>query len=1019
MHNDGRAVEERLDRFVRDRIQPAIYCDHVPLTLSVWQAPREPVPFSEARDQNYLPVDLGWRFGRAWSTIWLKVSGRVPDDWNDESDKALAPEVLIDFGYNTSRSGFQAEALAYDLDGKPIKAIAPKNSWLPWTSKEKNVEFFLEVAANPDVAGEYTFEPTSFGDWDSAPETPLYELKTLQLSRRNKEVWELSQDLWTIRGLMASLPEQSTRRHNLIRAVEDMLDSIDPGDITGSAVRARRILANCLASPANASSHKIVATGHAHIDSAWLWPIRETVRKCARTFSNVLSLMDEHEDFVFSASSAQHYKWIKDYYPTIFEGIKKRVKTGQWQPVGGMWVECDGNLPGSEAMVRQFLYGQKFFQENFDMQAREAWLPDSFGYSAALPQIVKNAGIEFFLSQKMSWNQVNKMPHHTFWWEGLDGTQVFTHFPPADTYISEISAQELSHAESNFAEKGRASISLVPFGWGDGGGGPTREMIAAANRTKDLEGSPKVRMGSALDFFKEALAEYPNAPVWRGEMYLELHRGVLTSQHRTKRGNRRTEALLREAELWASYATIKTGAPYPAKELRECWENVLLMQFHDILPGTAIAWVYREVEAKYEELAKVLLGIIEDSLQMLANEPESKAPSIKLEANSRPHEFNGVPSLGISKASREGSPASAQKKGQSIVLSNAQVQVEIDSSGRISSLLNLNDGRDSIPAGLVANEFQIHNDTPTKWDAWDVDVNYRNKKTVLSEIDDITFGVGEQGEAFVDSTRSINSPGRATTTIKQRISLHPGASEVEIDMWIDWHESEKFLKLAFPIEIHCDQVLSETQFGYVSRPTHTNTSWDYARFEVSQHRYLYLSESNWGIAFGNDSTYGFDVERTPAANGGAVTNVRFSLLRAPHFPDPESDQGEHKIHLRVRPACTLLDAINLGYGTNLPTREVIGNREIRPLVASSSPQVIIESVKLAEDDSNDLIVRLYESTGGRATTKVSFAGNAASIQRTNLLESPIEGSTTLGGSEISLELRAFQIVTLRVSGLKL
>jgi alpha-mannosidase len=373
--------------------------------------------------------------------------------------------------------------------------------------------------------------------------------------------------------------------------------------------------------------------------------------------------MEDHEEFVFSASSAQHYKWIKDNYPSVFAGIQKRVETGQWKPVGGMWVECDGNMPGSEAMVRQFVYGQKFFRENFGLESKEAWLPDSFGYSGSLPQIVTQSGITSFLSQKMSWNQVNKMPHHTFWWEGIDGTRVFTHFPPADTYISELSGEELSHAESNFSEKGRSSISLVPFGWGDGGGGPTREMIAAAYRTRNLEGSPKVTMGSADEFFQQAFSEYKNPPVWRGEMYLELHRGVLTSQRRTKLGNRRNESLLREAELWASYATVKLGLEYPRAQLEAIWESILLMQFHDILPGTAIAWVYKEVENRHAEITVELEEIISDSIHALANQSKSSHGTIAMHANARPTINQGVLAFGIAEATETRSETSFSEQG--------------------------------------------------------------------------------------------------------------------------------------------------------------------------------------------------------------------------------------------------------------------------------------------------------------------------------------------------------------------
>ena len=1017
MHQGTKALEERLDRFIRDKLEPAIYRDHVELSIEAWQAPREPVSFDFATQQKFEDVSLGWRFGRAWSTIWLKVSGELPKVWQADQEKTQAAEIVIDFGYNTSRSGFQAEALAYDLSGTPIKAISPKNSWLPWGYANKKVEFYLEVAANPDVAGDYTWEPTALGDWETATEAPLYELKKLHLARRDVQVWQLTQDIWTLRGLMLALPAENTRRHVIARAFEDMLDAIDPNDVSNTAIEARAKLAPVLSAPANFSSHRVIATGHAHIDSAWLWPIRETVRKCARTFSNVLSLMAEHEDFVFSASSAQHYKWIKEHYPSVFAGIQAKVKTGQWKPVGGMWVECDGNLPGSEAMVRQFVYGQKFFRENFDLQAKEAWLPDSFGYSGALPQIVRQSGITSFLSQKMSWNQVNRMPHHTFWWEGIDGTRVFTHFPPADSYNSELSGAELAHTEANFSDKGRSTISLVPFGWGDGGGGPTREMIAAAQRTANLEGSPKVKMGSADEFFDQAKAEYDNFPVWRGEMYLELHRGVLTTQHRTKHGNQRNEALLREAELWASYATLKLGVAYPSEKLAEIWESVLLMQFHDILPGTAIAWVYREVENRHAQITQDLGEIIGSSLELLANDTTSGEPTTRMRANSTPAAKHNLPALSIGAIENSAEPATITDSGELTVIDNGVLRVSVDRTGRITSLVSHSNNRDAIAAGIPANEFQMHKDNPTRWDAWDIDENYRNSMQVLDRVDEFHARI-ESGTAVIETKRHIASPGRPKSTIIQTLRLEPGANALDIGVEVDWHESEKFLKLAFPIDIHAEEVAAETQFGFVKRPTHANTSWDFARFELSQHKYLFLEERDWGIAFANDSTYGFDVQRNTESNGATVTSVRFSLLRAPKFPDPEADQGSHSMRFKIRPAATIQDAVHLGYDLNTSAMEVLGNRAVEPLVTSVAPQVIIETVKLAEDASGDLIVRLYESTGSRCSSRISFAGSADSISLTDFLEVPVSADTA-SGSSIDLEFRPFQVITLRVSGLKI
>ena len=412
---------------------------------------------------------------------------------------------------------------------------------------------------------------------------------------------------------MHELPMELPRRHEILRALERMLDVMDPEDVPGTAAAGREALAGVLARPAYASAHHLLATGHAHIDSAWLWPVRETIRKCARTFSNVVALMDEDPGFVFSCSSAQQLAWIKELYPELFGRIREKVKTGQFVPVGGMWVESDTNMPGGEAMARQFLEGKSFFLAEFGVECEEAWLPDTFGYSAAMPQIVKAAGSKWFLTQKISWNQVNRMPHHTFNWEGIDGTRLFTHFPPVDSYNSELSGRELAHAERNYRDHGRGTTSLVPFGYGDGGGGPTREMLAAARRTADLEGSPKVELGSAASFFARAQAEYEALPVWVGELYLELHRGTYTSQAKTKLGNRRSEHLLREAELWCATAAVRAGYSYPAAELKRLWRLVLLQQFHDILPGSSIAWVHQDAERNYAAVGKRLEAIIADA----------------------------------------------------------------------------------------------------------------------------------------------------------------------------------------------------------------------------------------------------------------------------------------------------------------------------------------------------------------------------------------------------------------------
>ena len=410
-------------------------------------------------------------------------------------------------------------------------------------------------------------------------------VRRMEIAVRDVPVWELVQDIWTLKGLALELSPHEPRRAAVMRALERTVDAVDPSDVHATAPEGRRLLRRCSHNRLSECASRF-AVGHAHIDSAWLWPVRETIRKCARTFSNVLALMDEDPDFIFACSSAQQYAWMKQYLSrSCSTRIRERVLEGRFVPVGGMWVESDTNLPGGEALARQFIEGKQFFIDEFGYEPVDVWLPDSFGYSAALPQIVVAAGSKYFLTQKVSWNETNVFPHNTFSWEGIDGTRVLTHFPPADTYNSTLSGADLARAQRNCAEKSQSNSSLVPFGFGDGGGGPTREMMAAARRTRSLEGSPTVQVATPNSFFAQAEREYDEPAVWAGELYLEFHRGTYTSQAKLKRGNRLSERLLHEAELWATTAAIRTGSPYPYDALQTAWRTVLLNSFTTSFPA--------------------------------------------------------------------------------------------------------------------------------------------------------------------------------------------------------------------------------------------------------------------------------------------------------------------------------------------------------------------------------------------------------------------------------------------------
>ncbi len=1022
MHDDRVLVEERLARALERFIRPARYAARLPLSVSGWRVPGEPVPVAEALKASYEPVVPGEPWGTPWSTQWFRIEGSVPGEW-----AGLRVEALVDLGFTADHPGFQAEGLVYDEAGVPVKGVHPRNRQIPVgapVAGGEPVRLLLEAAANPAVL--QGFRPTLLGDVRTAGDRPLYRFGSAELAVLDETVWHLELDVEVLAELMHELPVHEPRRHEILRALECALDTLDMHDVGGTAHQARRELAEVLARPAHASAHRISAVGHAHIDSAWLWPLRETVRKASRTFANVTALAGDYPELVFACSQAQQYAWVKEHQPHLWRRIKRAVEDGNWVPVGSMWVESDTNMPGGESLARQITHGKRFFLEEFGIETREIWLPDSFGYTAALPQLARLAGVRWFLTQKMSWNQSNRMPHHTFWWEGLDGTRVFTHFPPVDTYNCEFRASELAHAVRNFAEKGAATRSLVPFGYGNGGGGPTREMLEKARRLRSLEGSARVAVEAPSAFFTAAEAEYgERAPVWSGEMYLELHRATYTTQAATKRGNRRSEHLLREAELWATAAALRApGYAYPYDDLDRIWKTVLLHQFHDILPGSSIAWVHREARETYERVREELEGIVAGAVAALAGRGDGPAQLTLL--NASPYERAGavtgpdgrevwarVPALG---AARPGEPpqdaaVTAVERDGRHVLENALLRVVVDGDGLLASVYDKTAGREVLAPGARGNLLQLHPDHPNKWDAWDLDRHYRRRCADLTDADSVEASRSGPLRAAVRVVRSFGA-----SRVAQELVLRAGSRRLDVVTEVDWHESEKVLKAAFTVDVHAERSAAEVQFGHVHRPTHTNTGWDAARFEICAHRWLRVAEPGYGVAVLNDSTYGHDVSRTTHPDGTATT-VRLTLLRAPHSPDPETDQGVHRFTYALLPGAEVGDAVAEGLALNLPLRPAAaGSPEpFAPVVGVDHPAITVESVKLADDRSGDVVVRLYESRGGRAAGTLAAGFPLAGARVTDLLERPVgPAEHDVDTGRVAVRLRPFQILTLRL-----
>lgn len=1013
MHDNKEILMQRVTRTLKERILPREYTKISSLHVTQWCQPledgviSEPVRFAQAMKADFTPFELGQTWGGAWQTTWFKLHGQVPSDLELSQGQRL--ELRIDLGFEEHSVGFHAEALVRDLSGKTVKALNPRSRWLPVAQKAgSDIDYVIEAAANPLLLGIPPFQPTHDGDKLTASHQELYHFRQADLVVVNEDVYGLALDIQVLHEMIEAAPHFGDHEWDVLLGLNRALDCLDLDDVGGTAGAARQVLKPFMEAAAYPRAHRISAVGHAHIDSAWLWPLRETRRKVNRTLANVVRLIEDGSSLIFALPAAQHVAWLKEDDPELFERVRELVAKGRIVPVGGMWVEPDAVLPGGEAMCRQLVEGLDFFENELGASCQEIWLPDSFGYSAALPQIAREAGIERFLTQKISWNQVNTFPHHTLLWEGIDGSRIFTHFPPMDTYGAEVTGQNLTHAVENFKDKGHASVSLMPFGYGDGGGGPTREMLERIDRFRSLRGAPEVVMETPKQFFDRALEDADQIPVWVGELYLELHRGTFTSQIDAKQGNRRGESILRETELWCSYAAIQGLMDYPYEELRSYWRTLLLCQFHDILPGTSIAWVYREVRELHKQILEGCEALIQKALTVLTASSKD-GQSGELLANASSFSLHGTAPLSVAAPVEEKDSQGVHllQVDDGYEITNAFFKARVSTSGELTSLREIESDREWIPAGQKAGEFHIHQDFPNMWDAWDLDPFYRNSLRVVTDRS-VSNVVVEHDRVEIHSTARIDSSSMELVWI-----FTSGSKAIDLHVEADWHEHEKLLKLSIPVELHTDHAQYETQMGYITRPTHENTSWDAYRFEVSAHRWVRLENASRSWAIANDATYGWDVTRHQNDRRGTWSQVRATLVKSARFPDPDQDQGRHQWNFRIVPDASVLEAVAAGQQINLGEREISGAPVDAPFSVDGA---VVESVALAPDRSGDLVIRLYEAEGG--PSRVTFrAPKAGSVTSCDLRYRPSESEPELRGGqgEWSFDLSALQITTLRVS----
>ena len=1004
----------RLADFAR-RLHRAIHPARADVEAIAITGPTGRISFDEARAHSYRSVALGEPLGPLWTTYWFKVAARVPPTWAGDR---------VDLHWDS-----RSEALLW-LNGRSSQGLNIGRHEATLTEAAtagEMINFFIEVACNR------AFGANQGGERRDGRVDP-YRLAACELRRFDSRAWRLYHDFETLRRLEADrTPPQTalsfggvaaalvrpaldtTWAGRLLHDLNRVCNTLDPDDAAtwdeGEAIlRALLLVRN------GGVAHELSAVGHAHIDTAWLWPIEETRRKCQRTFATAIALMDRYPDFKFACSQAYQYRVIEGSDPDLFGRIRDKVATGQWLPVGGSWVEPDCNLPSGESICRQFLYGQRYFERSFGRRSTLFWNPDVFGYAGQLPQLMREAGMTRFLTQKLSWNRFTTPPHHSFHWRGLDGSEVLTHFPPADTYNGMATIAELRYHAANYKDADRSADGLCLFGHGDGGGGADAGMIEALRRTADLQGAPRSAIRDPDVFFDRLETAADDLAVIEGELYFEYHRGTYTSQAEVKRLNRQIEGRLQTVEYLAAACAV-AGRPAPDREAVEgLWRVLLVNQFHDILPGSSIAEVYERTLTELRELADRAASTAAAMLAKLsASGPDPSAhfafnPTCfpRAEVADGP---DGAPCFVVAPAFAAGRIGEAgdtvgltvQADG-AVRLENGALAAVLEPDGGVRSLIHRATGREAL-AGQ-ANRIVLFDDRPTDYEAWDIDpfaLETAREAKPAHRMDPLSSG---PLRAEVRFERAL---GKASTMI-QTVRLDAGSEHLEFDTLIDWRERRTLVKAVFPIACRAAMATYETMFGAVARPTHANTDADLAQYEVPGHRWADLSEPGFGVSLLSDARYGYSV-----FDG----RMALSLVRGPMSPDPGADLGEHRFRYALSPhAGDWRDAGTVARAAcfNRPILWATGSPAAileKPLIVADSPQVVIDTVKPAED-GDGWVARLYESSGGRVSARLAFAVPVASAWLSNTLEDRL-AQIPLDDGGCAIVLRGFQIATIRLN----
>ena len=998
-------------------LQSAVYREVAQLDVDVWVT-NEPVPWSERRSGEHRTLRPGDPWGRLFDCGWFRFSGRVPDSCSGEElvlklDVSGELCVVDDDGVPTR--GLTCAASTFDSRlGRPRKTIlelgadcVPGQAFAVWADGGCNDLFGNHVDAG-------SLREASLALCRPALKTLAYDLEVLLDWLEHADRGGVDYRRVLDGSLKAALM--------LPRFAEDPRTIAEALGIT-SALLSR-----------NSSDHQfaIDAIGHAHIDLAWLWPIRETRRKAARTFATALFLAERYPEYRFAMGQPQLWQWVKEDHPALYARIREAVAAGCIEPQGVTWVEADLNVTGGESLVRQILYGTRFYRDELGVVPDYLWEPDAFGYPGSLPQILAKSGVRFFGSQKMSWNEFNRFPHHSFVWQGIDGSAVLAHFFPEDTYNGPAAPRSCIAIERDYRQSDVSHRALMVFGIGDGGGGPGEEHLERLRRVSRLPGMPVVTQRWAEEFFRDWARDAHAFPVWQGELYLEKHQGTYTSQGAVKKNNRTLEGLLRQVELAASL-TSPLGVPYPREALERIWKEVLLYQFHDILPGSSIKRVYDECGARYAVLARELAALLGHHLEALAAAVDTSAarsPVIVFNALSWPRtawiETDGgvyrveVPAIGYavldSRTPTEPPPRPVVTKDG---IETAWIRIRFDADGDLVSVYDKRQDIEYIPRGSRAPQYTVYHDLR---DAWDFVPQYRDMRTDAVSLVSM--------EPFAEGHRAglLQRYRYRSSTLEIRVTMGGEGDRVQFRCRIDWREPERMLKVGFPVDVRSSRATCGIQFGAIERPTHSTTSWDAAKDEVAA-RWVDVSDETHGIALMSDCKYGYRVK------DGAL---ELTLVRSPRYPggvrtaadDPDYlektflDIGTHELVYSLVPHAggfasggIVRHADELAVG--LATVRARPHQGTMPPSASlatvSDPAIVVEAVKQAED-TDETILRLYESSGGRRSVTVRFF-DAVAARETNLMEAG-DGPIPIRSGTVGLAFDPFEIKTIAVSRAK-